>query len=463
MAREHHLQVDMDGFNDCMQHQREQSQHASHFDVDYSTIEHVTEPSIFCGYDEDELDSSVRRIICDGANVDALSSGQQAMVILERTPFYAESGGQVGDKGHLISGSAVFRVDDTQRVGSAIAHRGALVSGSLVVGQAVGARIDLNRREAIRLNHTATHLLHAALKQIVGSHVQQKGSLVDAERARFDFSHHAAVSREQLEAIESLVNSQIRLNHLVTTAIMGMNDAKQSGAVALFGEKYGDTVRVLSIGDFSKELCGGTHARRTGDIGLFKVTAEYGVASGVRRIELVTGDYACRFVTQQLTLLDELASQLKTTVPQLSDKLSQVLADAKHQEKERIRLQSKLTAESGLALKQAAKTIGTMNLLIQQIDGVDSHALRSLLDQLKSSMDAAVVVLYTIEQGTMHVVAGISKLLIGRVPSAGALVKHLCGKGGGRDDMAQGGGPVPDDIANRVATMELMIIEAMDQ
>ncbi len=458
IAREHGLYVDMQGFDECMQQQREKSQSASHFNVDYSTPKQLNVASVFCGYDEDVLQSKVIAMLADGNNINQLSVGTKAAIVLEATPFYAESGGQVGDRGHIVGKKATFRVDDTQKSGQAIVHYGELIEGELQLEELVSAKVDTERRDAIRLNHTATHLLHAALKTIIGEHVQQKGSLVDAERARFDFSHNEALTLGQLQQLETLVNDRIRANDEVITSLMSIDDAKHSGAVALFGEKYTDVVRVLSLGDFSKELCGGTHARRTGDIGLFKVTAEYGVASGIRRIELTTGRYAVLWVHAQTALLDEIALQLKTTSSNVADKLSQFLNDAKRQEKELEHLKLKQAAQSGNALLAEVQKIGDVNLLVKQLDNLDGQGLRALLDQLKSSLDSAVIVLLSVSQNKINVVAGVSKNILGTVPTAAQLVKHLCGKGGGRDDMAQGGGLVPDDLEQKLAHIATMII-----
>lgn len=459
IARESGLSIDMAGFNQAMQQQRELSQSASQFTTDYSVSSQLDEASVFHGYEKDSMQSTVTAILCDSVKVDKLTAGRKAAVVLENTPFYAESGGQVGDRGQLQGENLVFQVEDTQRVGQAIVHYGQLLQGELSIGQTINAKVDSARRNAIRLNHTATHLLHAALKAIVGPHVQQKGSLVDAERARFDFSHFEALTSEQLRQLENLVNGRIRANDEVETQIMSLDEAKRSGAVALFGEKYSDAVRVLSLGDFSKELCGGTHAARTGDIGLFKITAEYGVASGVRRIEMVTGAYAQAWINEQLGILDGVAQKLKTTPANVSDKLSQFLHDAKQQEKELTRLQAKLAAKSGTDLLSQVQAVNDVNLLVKQLDGMDSQALRTTLDQLKSSLDQAVIVLFAIEQEKINVVAGVSKNILGRVPTAAMLVKHLCGKGGGRDDMAQGGGRVPDDLEEKIAQIKTMIVE----
>ncbi|MGC1182648.1 alanine--tRNA ligase [Legionella sp.] len=457
IAREHGLSVDINSFNLLMQQQRKQSQAASRFTTDYAApaLEHQSD---FHGYEKEAMEGKVISLLHDGEEVCSLGDGMQGIIILDHTPFYAESGGQVGDKGFLLGENKVrFRVDDTQKNGQAIAHYGEVVEGTLSVDQFVTAQIDVKRRNAVRLNHTATHLLHAALKTLIGPQVQQKGSLVDAERARFDFSHSEALSPAQIHEIQILVNDQIRANNEVVTQLMDIESAKKSGAVALFGEKYANDVRVLSMGTFSKELCGGTHAQRTGDIGLFKIISEYGIASGVRRIELITGAYALTWVDEQQSLLGNLASLLKTTATNLPDKVAQLILDSKNQEKEIAKLQSEKARKSGADLANEAEKINGVNLLVKQLEGATNQILRSTLDQLKSKIDSAVIVLFAVEQGKINVIAGVSKNMLGRVPSAAALVRHLCGKGGGRDDMAQGGGVVPIDLEEKIAEIKEMV------
>lgn len=457
IAREQGLYVDMEGFNQLMQQQREQSQAASQFTTDYHAVSQLDHQSNFYGYEKDRMEGQVVALLQEGTEVKSLSAGMKGAVVLDHTPFYAESGGQVGDRGVLLANQLRFRVDDTQKNGQAIVHYGEVVEGSIFVDQLVDAQIDVQRREAIRLNHTATHLVHAALKTIVGPQVQQKGSLVDAERARFDFSHFEAVTADQIQQIEILVNEQIRANNEVVTRVMDIETAKKSGAVALFGEKYADDVRVLAMGEFSKELCGGTHARRTGDIGLFKIVAEYGIASGVRRIELVTGSHALAWVNQQQDLLAELASLVKTNVATLAEKVSQLILDGKALEKEVAKLQGEKAQKSGADLASEVEDINGVHLLVKQLEGADSQALRATLDQLKSRLDSAVIVLFVIDNDKMNVIAGVSKNLLGKVPAAAALVRHLCGKGGGRDDMAQGGGVVPADLGAKINEIKEMV------
>lgn len=458
IAREQGLRMDSEGFHQRMKQQRELSQSASQFQVDYSTPVLLDGAvSMFHGYDHHDYTSPVIAMLEQGKPVGHILSGTKAHIILKDTPFYAESGGQVGDRGSLKVGDALFRVDDTQRLGEAIVHEGVLLSGELSLNQVVTAQVDVVRRTAIRLNHTATHLLHAALKTIIGEHVQQKGSRVDAENARFDFSHHEALTKADLLSIERLVNENIRENSAVETAVMSIDDARSSGAVALFGEKYGDDVRVLSMGDFSKELCGGTHADRTGDLGLFKIINEYGVASGVRRIEMVTGSAALEWINQQLAVLDGLVNTLKATPVTAVDKLTQTLAGARARDKELVEAQRQLVLAEGQALLKDAVKLKDVTVLIKRLDNLDSHGLRAMLDHLKSALDSAIIVLFSVSQNTISVVSGVSKSLLGRVPTAADLVRHLCGKGGGRDDMAQGGGRLPHDLEDKLNQLNTII------
>ncbi|MFO3228384.1 alanine--tRNA ligase [Legionella pneumophila serogroup 9] len=457
IIREQGLHIDMEAFNQLMQQQREQSQAASQFTTDYHAVSQLDHQSEFHGYEKESMEAKIIGLLQEGNEVKSINKGAKGAVILDHTPFYAESGGQVGDKGLLIGKEFTFQVDDTQKVGQAVVHYGKVIKGELTLDLLIHAQVDNIRRDAIRLNHTATHLLHAALKKIVGQHVQQRGSLVDAERARFDFSHFEALTPQQIQQIEEVVNAQIRANNEVITQVMDIESAKQSGAVALFGEKYSDAVRVLSMGDFSKELCGGTHARRTGDIGLFKIVAEYGIASGIRRIEMVTGRYALAWVNEQLGFMNNLAATLKTTPNSLQEKVSQLLLDNKNQEKMIAKLLSEKAQKSGADILGEIEEIKGINLLIKQLEGMDSQTMRHTMDQLKSRIDSAVIILFTIEQNKMNVIAGVSKNIIGKTPSAAQLVRHLCGKGGGRDDMAQGGGGVPEDLNSKIKEIKEMI------
>lgn len=450
IAREHGLTVDVNGFEQQMQQQRQKSQSASQFAADYFSEADLKEETAFKGYEHDEFPAQLISIRQDGKAIEQLNIGARGALILNQSPFYAESGGQVGDRGEILSERGRFRVDDTQMAGHAIVHYGEMIEGSFTSGETVRAVVDALRRDAIRLNHTATHLLHAALKKVVGDHVHQKGSLVDADRARFDFSHHSPLTDDTLKQLETVVNAEIRANHPVKTELMSLDKAQNEGAVALFGEKYSDEVRVLSLGEFSKELCGGTHAARTGDIGLFKIIAEYGVASGIRRIEMVTGEMALAWVTQQLALFDQVVDRLKTSPEKALDRLGQVLTDTRQLEKQVATLQQQLAARSGDVLTADVQKIGEVKLLVKQLDQQDSQGLRVMLDQLKTKLDTAVIVLYSIIDNKINVVASVSKSLLPRVPHAAEFVKELCGKGGGRPDMAQGGGDLPPDLADKI-------------
>ena len=460
IAREHGLQVDMEGFQHYMQQQRAQSQSASQFEGHYHELISLAVTSHFHGYEQDELQSDIVALLQDGKLVEQLKHGDKGAVILAETPFYAEAGGQVGDKGTLSGDSLLFRVDETRQQGSAIVHHGEVLKGKLSAKQRVWATIDELRRDAIRLHHSATHLLHAALRVVLGDHVQQKGSLVESDRARFDFVHGAVITGLDLERVETLVNEQIRLNQPIDTAIMSLEEAKLTGAAALFDEKYADTVRVLSMGSFSKELCGGTHASRTGDLGLFKITAEYGVASGVRRIEFVAGNAALLWVNHRLQTLNTLAVVMKTQPETVVDKVQHVLDAMKQQEKDLQQYQQIALQQESIVLREQVQMLGDVALLIKQLDHLDAKGLRSLLDQLKSSIANSVIILYAVHEGNLAVVVGVSKAILGKVPSAGVLVKQICGKGGGRDDMAQGGGPVPSDLGERIAQLRTMLSSA---
>lgn len=440
-----------------MEKQRRQSQSSSQFQADYLERMSIEQASVFHGYEKEELHSTVIGLFKEGEAAEQLQVGEQGAVILDHTPFYAESGGQVGDKGVLSAEGVRFEVTDTKKSAQAIVHYGHLLEGRLQMNQSVYAEVDSQRRQAIRLNHTATHLLHAALKEVLGSHVQQKGSLVDAERARFDFTHFQAMSEEELRKVEALVNEQICKNESVTTELMDFEAAKNSGAVALFGEKYSDKVRVLTMGEFSKELCGGTHAKRTGDLGLFKIASETGIASGVRRIEMLTGNYALQWVWQQQDILTEAASQLKTSPAKLGDKLLQMVSEMKSLEKEQQKLKQLLARQSSQDISSEIESIGGADVLIKQFDGMDMKALRELQDQLKAKLSSGLWVLYAVDDGKLAVISGMSKSLIGKAPTAVKLVQILCGKGGGRDDMAQGGGPAPADLSARVVEVRALI------
>ncbi len=458
IARECDLKVDMDGFEKEMEAQRERARAASQFGaVDQSAIS-LDGTTEFVGYDRQEEDASVIAIIQDGASVDTLGDREQGTVVLDRTPFYAESGGQVGDTGVLELGAKRFEVTDTQKLGSGlIVHLGRFRGDVMRVGDSVTCRIDAEKQGRTALNHSATHLLHAALRNILGDHVQQKGSLVDPERLRFDFSHFEPVTEQQLRGIERLVNEKIRGNQPVETRIMSLEDAKESGAMALFGEKYDQHVRVLRMGDFSTELCGGIHAKAVGDIGLFKIVSESGIASGVRRIEGVVGERAIDWVEADEERLRRIAALVKSGREDLDTKVAQLVERNRKLEKELEQLKSRLASSAGSDLASSAVDIGGAKLLVANLDGADPKSLRDTMDHLKNKLGSAVIVLATVSGGKVSLVAGVTKDQIGKV-KAGDLVKMVAeqvgGKGGGRPDMAQAGGSQPDALPQALESVQ---------
>jgi alanyl-tRNA synthetase len=450
IARERGLTLDLDGFERAMDAQRSRARAASQFAADYSAGLEVEGCTDFTGYERMDDTSRITGLFRDGGPVEQLAVGEAGLVVLEHTPFYGESGGQVGDRGALESSSARFVVTDTQKQGKGvIVHIGRLERGALRTGEEVSARVDPVRRRATVLNHSGTHLLHAALRRVLGEHVQQKGSLVEPDRLRFDFTHFEPVTPEQLETIENLVNEQIRLNAAAETRIMSIDEALASGAMALFGEKYGDRVRVLSLGDFSVELCGGTHVRRAGDIGLFKIISEGGVAAGVRRIEAVTGAGAERWVTENQHRLQRIAELLRTSRDDADEKVSQLLERTRKLEKELQQLKGKLASSQGSDLAAQAVEINGIKVLAARLDGADSQTLRDTLDQLKNKLGSAAVVLGAVSGDKVSIVAGVTRDQTDRI-KAGELVNAVAsqvgGKGGGRPDMAQAGGNRPENL-----------------
>ncbi|VVQ15923.1 Alanine--tRNA ligase [Pseudomonas fluorescens] len=443
IARERSLTIDEAGFEREMEAQRVRARSASSFGMDYNSLVKVDVDTEFTGYTAHSGSAKIVAIYKDGQSVDVLSEGQEGVIVLDQTPFYAESGGQIGDCGFLQAGSARFDVRDTTKTGGAFLHHGVLDSGSLIVGTPVQAQVDADVRHATSLNHSATHLLHAALRQVLGDHVQQKGSLVDSQRLRFDFSHFEAIKPEQLKALEEIVNAEIRKNSEVETEETDIETAKQKGAMALFGEKYGDNVRVLSMGDFSVELCGGIHANRTGDIGLLKIISEGGVASGVRRIEAVTGAAALAYLNAAEEQLKEAANLVKGSRDNLIDKLSAVLERNRLLEKQLEQLQAKAASAAGDDLSASALDVKGVKVLAVRLDGQDGKALLALVDQLKNKLGRAVILLGSVHEEKVVLVAGVTKDLTGQL-KAGDLMKQAAaavgGKGGGRPDMAQGGG-----------------------
>ena len=459
IARERNLALDMAGFDREMEIQRERARAASQFgsaDTGDLQLSDVTE---FVGYDSLEDESTVIGIIVDGAQVDQADADQQALVVLDRTPFYAESGGQAGDTGQLIADGVVLDVTDTVKSGDAFLHQGKSVNGSLAVGDKVQSVVNRPLRDATRLNHSATHLMHAALRKILGEHVNQRGSLVNAERLRFDFSHFEPVSREQLREIERLVNTEIRANSAIETEVMDLESARNKGAMALFGEKYSAEVRVLTMGDgFSVELCGGTHAARTGDMGIFRIVSEQGVASGVRRIEAITGLAALTQVESNEDLLSQAGSLVRADNHNLADKLRALIDQNKKLEKTIADLNRKLaTGGVGPDIAESAIDLGGVKLVVSQLDGADPKSLPDVLDQLKNKIGSGIIVLGTVSEGKVGLIVGVTKDLTDRF-HAGDLVNHIAsqvgGKGGGRPDMARAGGSDPDSLPAALASVE---------
>jgi alanyl-tRNA synthetase len=443
VARERGFTVDQAGFEAAMEAQRKRAQQASNFGADYNqalTSDKVTD---FTGYTENHGNATVLEILRDGVAVSSLIDGQQALIILDQTPFYAESGGQTGDTGVLqLADGGVFTVTDTVKVGKAFAHKGVL-AGALQLNDRVDAVIDHQRRDAIKKNHSATHLLHAALRQLLGEHVTQKGSLVGPDRLRFDFSHFEAVKADEIRALEVLVNQQIQQNHAVSTRLMNLEAAKAAGAMALFGEKYDDDVRVLSMGDFSTELCGGTHVDRTGDIGLFKIVVESGIASGVRRIEAVTGTGAIAYLHKLEQQAQLVASMLKGDMMTIADRVTQTLDKSKQLEKELEQLKAKMASAAGASLLEQVMLINGVKVLIANLPGADSKGFRTMVDELKVKLGSGVVLLATAADDKVSLIAGVTKDLTDKV-QAGALIgwaaEQVGGKGGGKPDLAQAGG-----------------------
>jgi alanyl-tRNA synthetase len=444
IARERNLTLDEEGFEREMEAQRVRARSASSFGMDYNSLVKVDVATEFTGYKATHGSAKIVALYKEGQSVEQLSEGDEGVVILDTTPFYAESGGQIGDCGFLTAGAVRFDVRDTTKTGGAFLHHGVVAAGSLKVGVQVEAEVEADVRQATSLNHSATHLLHAALRQVLGDHVQQKGSLVDSQRLRFDFSHFEAIKPEQIKALEEIVNAEVRKNTPVETEETDIETAKKKGAMALFGEKYGDSVRVLSMGgDFSVELCGGIHANRTGDIALFKITSESGVAAGVRRIEAVTGAAALAYLNGAEEQLKEAASLVKGNRDNLLDKLSAVLERNRQLEKQLEQLQAKAASAAGDDLSSSAVEVKGVKVLATRLDGQDGKALLALVDQLKNKLGRAVILRGGVHDDKVVLVAGVTKDLTGQL-KAGDLMKQAAaavgGKGGGRPDMAQGGG-----------------------
>lgn len=453
VCRERNITIDEQAFDREMEAQRTRAQAASQFGVDYNSVIRVDGETKFEGYTEIESQAKITALFYDGKSVESIEAGQSAVVILENTPFYAESGGQISDSGYLSAQGVTFNVKDTQKYGQVFGHIGELTQGSLKVGQSVNAIVDAKRRHNTSLNHSATHLLHAALRQILGLHVVQKGSLVSDKVLRFDFAQPEAITKEQLSEIETLVNQKIRANFPVQTDIMDIDSAKAKGAMALFGEKYGDKVRVLTMGDFSIELCGGIHAKRTGDIGLFKIITENAVAAGVRRIEAVTGENAIEWLHNQQRILTQSADLLKSDVNTLAEKIQQLQDKTKKVEKELQGLKEKAAMQAGSDFVKSAVKINGVSVITQQLDGIETKSLRVMVDDLKNQLGSGVIAFASILDEKVNLVVGVTNDLTAKI-KAGELVNLMAqqvgGKGGGRPDMAMAGGSQPENVTQAI-------------
>ncbi|RPH29497.1 alanine--tRNA ligase [Buttiauxella warmboldiae] len=460
VCRERNLKVDEAGFEAAMEEQRRRARESSGFGADYNSMIRVDGASAFKGYDHTDLTAKVTALFVDGKAVEQITAGQEAVVVLDETPFYAESGGQVGDKGAIKANGVDFAINDTQKYGQAIGHLGKLVSGVVKVGDSVKAEVDEARRARIRLNHSATHLLHAALRQVLGTHVAQKGSLVNDKGLRFDFSHFEGMKPAEVRAVEEIVNAQIRRNLPVETHVMDLEAAKAKGAMALFGEKYDDHVRVLSMGDFSTELCGGIHASRTGDIGLFRIVAESGTAAGVRRIEAVTGEGALASLHAQSEQLQEIAQLLKGDSQNLNEKVRSVLERTRLLEKELQQLKEQQAVQESANLSSKAVEVKGVKLLVSELANVEPKLLRTMVDDLKNQLGSAIIVLATVAEGKVSLIVGVSKDVTDRVKAGeliGVIAQQVGGKGGGRPDMAQAGGTDTAALPGALAGVEAWV------
>ncbi len=451
IAREKGLSLDMDGYEKRMKEQQALSKKSGKFTVDYTDTVSLDGETEFSGYQNLQSEAEIVALINDKDKVECLAEGDEAVIVLNQTPFYGESGGQVGDTGYLKTSTATFEVRDCQKSGANHLHIGVVLAGAFKVGETVTAIVDESVRHATALNHSATHLMHAALRKVLGDHVTQKGSLVDSEKLRFDFSHFEAVKPEELKTIAAMVNKQIRANSEVRTELCDMEAAKQKGAMALFGEKYGDEVRVLTMGDadFSVELCGGTHVARTGDIGVFKIVSESSIGGGTRRIEAVTGEKALQAYEQNANRLESIAGVLKSNPDNVVEKLEAFIANSKQLEKELTTLKSKLASASSGDMLSKAQEVARIKVLTEVVEGVDKKALRDMVDQLKNKLGTSVVMLALVDDGKVNIAVGVTKDATKQI-KAGDVVKYIApligGKGGGRPDMAEGGGPNAQDL-----------------
>ncbi|MCE0813830.1 alanine--tRNA ligase [Buttiauxella sp. S04-F03] len=460
VCRERNLKVDEAGFEAAMEEQRRRARESSGFGADYNSMIRVDSATAFKGYDHTDLTAKVTALFVDGKAVEQITAGQEAVVVLNETPFYAESGGQVGDKGAIKGNGIDFAVNDTQKYGQAIGHLGKLVAGVVKVGDSVKAEVDEERRSRIRLNHSATHLLHAALRQVLGTHVAQKGSLVNDKGLRFDFSHFEGMKPAEVRAVEDIVNAQIRRNLPIETNVMDLEAAKAKGAMALFGEKYDDHVRVLSMGDFSTELCGGIHANRTGDIGLFRIVAESGTAAGVRRIEAVTGEGALANLHAQSEQLQDIAQLLKGDSLNLNEKVRSVLERTRQLEKELQQLKEQQAVQESANLSSKAVDVKGVKLLVSELANVEPKMLRTMVDDLKNQLGSAIIVLATVSEGKVSLIVGVSKDVTDRVKAGeliGVIAQQVGGKGGGRPDMAQAGGTDTAALPGALAGVEAWV------
>ncbi|MGA8118764.1 alanine--tRNA ligase [Rouxiella badensis] len=464
VCRERNLKVDEEGFEKAMEVQRNRARESSGFSADYNSMIRVEGVTQFSGYEHVQRQSKVVALFVNGQQVDEIQAGESAIVVLDDTPFYGESGGQVGDKGVLKASAGEFAVSDTQKYGKAIGHQGVLSAGKLAVGDSVEADVDATRRDRIRLNHSATHLLHAALRQVLGKHVAQKGSLVNDNYLRFDFSHFEAMKPEEIRQVEDLVNAQIRRNLPIETNIMALDDAKEQGAMALFGEKYEDHVRVLRMGDFSTELCGGIHASRTGDIGLFRIQSESGTAAGVRRIEAITGENAINALHQQSDLLQDVAHLVKGDVNSVTDKIRTLIERSRLLEKELQQVKDQQAAQESASLSGQTKDVKGVKLLVKQLDNVEPKMLRTMVDDLKNQLGSVIIVLATVADDKVSLIAGVTKDLTDRVKAGeliGTIAAQVGGKGGGRPDMAQAGGTDVQALPAALAGVEAWVSDKL--
>ncbi len=463
IAREQNLKVDEAGFDAAMNQQRERARAAGKFETDYNDKLDVNSTTHFSGYDKTADEVEIEAIFIEGKKVASLTKGEQAQLILKTTPFYAESGGPVGDTGLLVSGETIFEVQDTQKQGTTFIHNGVTQKGTLTVGDKVTAKVAEDRRQAIVLNHSATHLMHKALRNVLGEHVEQKGSLVTPTYLRFDFAHTDPLTTQEISLVEHMVNDEIRLNAEAKSTVTNMDEAIKQGAMALFGEKYGDEVRVVNIG-YSTELCGGVHVKRAGDIGLFKITSESGVAAGVRRIEAVTGASALEWIEARSNQLDTIANLVKSSSKGVEEKVSLVLEKSRSLEKELQQLKQKLAAQAGSDLASDATEVSGIQVLATNLEGADPKSLRDTVDQLKNKLGKAVVIVSTVVDGKVSLVAGVTKAETAQI-KAGDLLKHVAsqidGKGGGRPDMAQGGGSNAAALPAALTSVETWVKEQL--